>query len=331
MINKIAIIGGGLMGASLARALQDNNIAKEILILVRKEEQVALLKEKNIEASLSYADLYNANVVFIAAPLQAYESIFRKLNKVGFAKVPIISDLGSAKMIVSNWAKKLLKRPLFSNFVPSHPIAGSHLSGAGVIVESLYKKKKLIITCQKSKASEFLAVIWRKIGSNVKYVEANLHDRIYAIISHIPQKLAFEFYEKHFVSHETLKKAEEEIKNPLFTEFVRLCYSNKYMWNDVFEYNKEYKKVFPPFYKRLKVRIEEVKEVFIKSGILKKALPSEYQEIFIEAFVISAYLKEFVELKLDSGEIDSYAGTGYRSIKQLAEGFSGYLEAIKSS
>ncbi len=291
---NIAIIGGGLMGGSLAYVLNKKN-HKIVIILKDKKQLEKTLQQKS---TTDYNDLKIADLIFIATPLKTYQDIFIKISDMNLKKDVIICDLGSVKNTIMTIAEEFLG-DYTNSFVASHPIAGSHISGIGAIKKNLYQNKKLIITSKKNDKTQIIAKFFKSISMHIEYLDSKAHDKIYGLISHLPQKLAFFFFEKNFdnnqkkldVSCETLKK-----DFPNYQNFIRLCYSNQKIWQDIFAFNN-----------------------FLEFDIFFKQLKIEQKTTIETAQYLSQFLKNYVTSKLSEEQINNYAGTGYKSMISLAD------------
>ena len=239
-MKNISIIGIGLIGSSLARAVKQYD--SEILIHAVDSSFENLEKSKN----LSLADSYNteinkevevSEVVFICTPISAYEKIFKDLKKFNLNK-SIITDVGSSKLEVIGLAKKFLKDKIF---VPGHPIAGTEKSGPENGFKDLFKNKWFISTTSELCDTSHIKIIndfWKNLGSKVETMSPKDHDSIMAITSHIPHLIAYNIVG-------TASELEEDIKSEVikfsasgFRDFTRIASSDPIMWRDIMLSNK---------------------------------------------------------------------------------------------
>jgi prephenate dehydrogenase len=236
MFNNIAIIGAGLMGVSLYKALAIKKTIKNLILLAKNQEQVKSLAKLDIIASSDYLQLKNIEFIIIATPLKSYQDIINKLKLV-VNKDVIISDIGSVKVPIIKLFKQ--QAPLLS-FVPAHPIAGSQKSGVGSLVKNLYQDKKLIICHDKnSKASIATKGFWQEVGMKPQFLAAQEHDEIYAYMSHIIQKTAFNVAELLNIAQIKISSRNDDLQI-LFNKFTRLADSNRILWQDIFDHNQQY-------------------------------------------------------------------------------------------
>ncbi len=239
-MKNISIIGIGLIGSSLARAVKQYD--SEILIHVVDSSFENLEKSKN----LSLADSYNteinkevevSEVVFICTPISAYEKIFKDLKKFNLNK-SIITDVGSSKLEVIGLARKFLKDKIF---VPGHPIAGTEKSGPENGFKDLFKNKWFISTTSELCDTSHIKIIndfWKNLGSKVETMSPKDHDSIMAITSHIPHLIAYNIVG-------TASELEDDIKSEVikfsasgFRDFTRIASSDPIMWRDIMLSNK---------------------------------------------------------------------------------------------
>ena len=239
-MKNISIIGIGLIGSSLARAVKQYD--SEILIHAVDSSFENLEKSKN----LSLADSYNteinkevevSEVVFICTPISAYEKIFKDLKKFNLNK-SIITDVGSSKLEVIGLAKKFLKDKIF---VPGHPIAGTEKSGPENGFKDLFKNKWFVSTTSELCDTSHIKIIndfWKNLGSKVETMSPKDHDSIMAITSHIPHLIAYNIVG-------TASELEDDIKSEVikfsasgFRDFTRIASSDPIMWRDIMLSNK---------------------------------------------------------------------------------------------
>lgn len=226
---KIVIIGLGLIGGSIAKACKINKISEEIWAYDIDESQLALaLSNKIIDK------IYNLNqeideesLIIIASPLSSYEEIAKKIIPQ-ISNQALIIDIGSLKSFV---IEEIL--PIFvdkkHNFIPCHPIAGSEKSGIINADANLFLNKKIILTpafFTSEKALKKISLFWQKIGAVPEIMDAGEHDKIFALVSHLPQFLAFVTKENIVPNTEIIKK------------HFRLQGSNEEIWRDIFMLNK---------------------------------------------------------------------------------------------
>ncbi len=235
MIDKLAIIGVGLIGSSLSLALKQSSAVGQVIGFGRNQKNLArgvelgVLDEfaDSIEAAVSTAD-----VVVVAVPLGAMRQVFSEL-KQAVKKGAIITDVGSAKGSVVAAARDELGT-VFSRFVPAHPIAGTEKSGVEAGFPTLYQNRRVIITPVEQTDQDAIAVIdemWRHCGAIIEYLSVKHHDKVLAATSHLPHMLAYALV--HQLSH--LNDHEEIFRYASggFRDFTRIASSDPVMWRDV--------------------------------------------------------------------------------------------------
>ena len=250
---KTLVIGLGLLGGSIAKAFKKHNISQNIFAFDVDIEAIDLAKEQKIieniillDDDLSYFDL-----IAICAPLNQYQQIFSKLNSKINSQA-LIFDIGSIKDF------KIKNIP--QNFVPCHPIAGSAESGFENSQEDLFLNKKFLI-CKNNnnveKAQEIFKIA-QTIGAIPDFIEAQKHDEIYGLVSHLPQFLSF------LCAEFSLKN----IENNFFKNAFRLDDSNPEIWKDIFDLNQKYLQVFyEEFFENLENYIENLKNFNINQTL----------------------------------------------------------------
>lgn len=242
MFNKITIVGFGLIGSSIAREIKKNKLAKTISACdtsFKALKEIKSLKLANeISPNLKLC-CKNADIIFICAPLSAYELIFKTIRDHASVNV-IITDVGSSKSDVIKLSEKILKKE--TSFIPGHPIAGTEESGPKSGLLNLFKKRWFISTpCKLSKKKDQRKIerLWIKFGSKVTSMSAGSHDSIMAITSHIPHLIAYNIVG-------TASKLEAKIKSEVikfsasgFRDFTRIASSDPTMWRDIMIGNKK--------------------------------------------------------------------------------------------
>jgi len=235
MIDKLTIIGVGLIGSSLSLALKQAGAVGQVTGFGRNQQNLARGIElgvldnfaDSIEASVSDAD-----VIVVAVPLGAMRQVFAEL-KPAIKQGVIITDVGSAKGSVVTAARAELGA-LFPRFVPGHPIAGTEKSGVEAGFASLYQKRRVIMTPLPQTDQDAISVIdemWRHCGAIIEYLSVEHHDKVLAATSHLPHMLAYALV--HQLSN--LNDHEEIFRYASggFRDFTRIASSDPVMWRDV--------------------------------------------------------------------------------------------------
>ena len=235
---KIIIIGLGLIGGSIAKALSSSQ-DYEIFAFDSNQNSIKnALDNQSIQGSLhSLDDLENSeyedSVVIIATPPSATDDILKSLDFI-FNSSVTITDTTSTK---SSLNKTLQEFNFPKNIVFSHPVAGSHLSGEKNSVADLFNEKSTILSYHDSVGSQHVdrvTNLWNTLGSNITVLDAELHDKIFAYSSHLPHVAAYALLN-------TLKELEQDDLSDFsgggLGEFLRLASSSPKMWGDIFSMN----------------------------------------------------------------------------------------------
>ena len=238
MINKITIIGVGLIGGSLARALKERNLAKVVFGYGRDQSRLEEAQKSNIiDASSTNIKeaIDDANIVVIATPVGTFKDILDQIEPLISSNV-IITDVGSTKSDIVNIVNDVL-RDKSSCFIPAHPIAGKERSGFEVSDSKLYDGKKVIITPQETNSPESIDVIdqmWKNVGADVDFMSAESHDNLLGMTSHLPHMLAFSL-----VNYLVDQNPNASIyAGGGFKDFSRIASGDAIMWRDICLQNK---------------------------------------------------------------------------------------------
>ena len=239
MINKITIIGIGLIGGSLARALKEKNFAKTVFGYGRDRSRLEEAKKSNIidDYSTQIEEAVNhADIIVIATPVGTFRNIFSEVKPLIVDDV-IISDVGSTKTNIVDIAKEILGDKS-QCFVPAHPIAGKEKSGFEASDGNLYIGKKVIITPIEDNSSESIQVIesmWKNVGAEVDFMNPQSHDDLLGMTSHLPHMLAFSL-----VNYLVDQNPSASIyAGGGFKDFSRIASGDAVMWRDICLQNKD--------------------------------------------------------------------------------------------
>ena len=241
-INSVLIIGMGLIGSSLSRALYKHNISKNIYGLDISDDVIANCKrlklvievKKNINEFKEQFDL-----IIIASPLSTYKNIFSYLNNF-ITKPTLLTDVGSTKVsVIDDFNEKVKNNNIL--FLPSHPIAGIEKSGPEYGMANLFENRYCIITPIKKEESfiKHISKMWNDIGMKIEIMDAEHHDRVLAMTSHIPQLIAYSVVATATELETQLKDEVLKYSAAGFRDFTRLAGSDPIMWRDVYSKNKE--------------------------------------------------------------------------------------------
>lgn len=241
MIKKLAIIGVGLIGGSLALALKKAGYVEHVSAFSRREETRRQALELGIADSvgLNLAEtVKDASIVLLAVPMGAMESTFDELAP-HITNDMIVTDAGSAKQQLVTMAKSAFK-DRFKQYVPGHPIAGTEKSGPSAAFADLYQNHRVVLTptdATCANAVETVRKMWQVVGAEVLEMEAQHHDVVLAATSHLPHLLAFNLVgmlAKGSDVEEVLRYAAGG-----FRDFSRIASSDPVMWRDICLSNSE--------------------------------------------------------------------------------------------
>ena len=242
MFKKVCIIGCGLIGSSLARAIKKNNLAEKIVSSNRSDavnKKVIELKIVDDSSSDTKKMTEGSDLVVIATPLSSYEDVISKI-KNSLKNGVILTDVGSVKENIINLVEKNIPENI--SWIPSHPIAGTEESGPEAGFSELFQNRWCILTPSK-KAKEkdinLLQTFWEKIGSKVDIMEAKQHDYILSITSHIPHLIAYNIVNTSLNIQDEKESAIVKYSAGGLRDFTRIAASNPIMWRDVFIQNKK--------------------------------------------------------------------------------------------
>ena len=240
--SKVTFIGFGLINSSLAHVFKLKTLAKETTAFSRSKETREKIKNLNIVDNINdniRESVIDSDLVVLGVPVGAMESIVGEIAP--FLKTgTIITDVGSVKKHLIDSLLPILPSDVY--FVPGHPIAGTEKSGPEAGFAELFNGRWCILTPNKNTsqlAVEKVRFIWEQAGMQVATMDAEYHDRVLAITSHIPHLVAFSIVG-------TVTELEDQLKTEVikysaggFRDFTRIAASDPIMWRDVFLNNSE--------------------------------------------------------------------------------------------
>ena len=293
MFNKILIIGCGLIGSSILRAVIDKKISKKIYILEKSKKNIS--KIKKINSNLKFLNKVDKNVsginfVILCTPMSEYEKIILKLNNF-LSPHTLLTDVGSTKKNLLELKNKKLNKKL--NWIMSHPISGSEVSGPEYGNKNLFKKKWCIIIEDKNKKALLkISKFWKKIGSKIVFMQSDEHDKIFSMTSHLPHLIAYNLIKTAQDFQKKNKKNIIKFSAGGLRDFSRTAASNEIMWRDVFFSNKS--------------NMIKVIEMFTKNlnGLKKNIKFSEDKKLIKILKNSKKVRKQIIELKQDVSKPD---------------------------
>jgi len=238
-MKNILIIGCGLIGSSVLRASIAKKISKNIFVYEKSKKNISVIKK--INSKLKILDkldrrISEVDLVILCTPMSEYEKIIPYLNKF-LDKKSIITDVGSTKQNVLRLKNEKLNKSL--DWILSHPISGSEVSGPKFGNKNLFKKKWCIIINDKNKKKlKKVVKFWKKLGSKVIFMDPIEHDKIFAITSHLPHLIAYNLIKTAQDFQKKKKKNIIKFSAGGLRDFSRTAASNEIMWRDIFFNNK---------------------------------------------------------------------------------------------
>ena len=242
MFNNISIIGCGLIGSSILKAVQKKDLAKKINVFDHSKEVTGYLKKESICSNV-FSDIRecvkNSDLVIIATPLSSYKEIILSI-KEHLKKNTILTDTGSVKKEVIKTIHNINLKDIF--WIPSHPIAGTEESGPKAGYAEMFENRWCIISppenC-KEKPILNLKEFWESLGSKVKVMSAEEHDKILSLTSHMPHAIAYNIVRTVINVEDKLKQEVIQYSAGGLRDFTRIAASNPLMWRDIFLDNSE--------------------------------------------------------------------------------------------
>ena len=241
MIDRLCIVGVGLIGGSLAKDLRRLGLCREVIGSSRNSAHLERARE------LGIIDAYDvdpakavagADMVILAVPLGAMAQVLAAMS-AGLGKDAVLSDVGSAKCSVLEAARTAFGE-VPENFVPAHPIAGTEHSGVEAAVDGLFQGHRVILTpvsVTRAEATERVRAMWQAVGAEVLEMDPGHHDEVLAATSHLPHMLAYTLVDM-------LGRMEERVEMFRyaaggFRDFTRIASSDPQMWHDVCIANRD--------------------------------------------------------------------------------------------
>ena len=242
MFEKITIIGCGLIGSSILRNINNNEISKSITVFDKSNNVLETIKKENLCSNVSkdiQSAVKDSDLIILAIPLSSYKEVLLSAKDT-FKKDAIITDTGSVKKEVNK---------IFENFnltniswIASHPIAGTEESGPSAGFKDLFKNRWTII-CENKNSNkdkvEKLKKFWEFLGSKVKLMSIDEHDYILALTSHLPHAVAYNIVKTAINTDEKFRNEIIKYSAGGLRDFTRIASSDPWMWRDIFIDNSE--------------------------------------------------------------------------------------------
>ena len=242
LFDRLALIGVGLIGSSIARAARTQGAVRTIVATARTSqtrERVAELGFADEVAETNAAAADGADLVIVSIPVGQSGSVAEEIG--GHLKAgATVSDVGSVKgSVLRDMAPHI---PAGVHFVPAHPVAGTEYSGPDAGFAELFVNRWCILTPPENadpKAVERLAAFWRALGANVETMSAVHHDLVLAVTSHLPHLIAYTIVGTADELSQVTRSEVLQFSAGGFRDFTRIAASDPTMWRDVFLANKE--------------------------------------------------------------------------------------------
>ena len=239
MFKKILIIGCGLIGSSILRGSITKKTSKHYFVYEKSHKNIQKIKKiSNKIRILRVLDhkLSDVDLVVLSTPMSEYEKIIPNLNRY-LNKNCLITDVGSTKENILKLKNKKLSKSL--DWITSHPISGSEVSGPEYGTKNLFVNKWCVIVNDKNKIKQNkLLKFWKKLGSKVIIMDAKTHDKIFSITSHLPHLIAYNLIKTAQDFQKKQKKDVIKFSAGGLRDFSRIAASNEIMWRDIFFNNK---------------------------------------------------------------------------------------------
>ncbi len=240
MVERIAIVGPGLIGGSFALALREAGYRGHITAIGRNRQALLRAVERGIandfETAIDAA-IPAADLVLLAVPVGAMEPLLKQIAAVARPDT-IVTDAGSVKQHFIDAARRQM--PSIENVVPAHPIAGTEHSGVEAGFAELYRGRRLILTPLPETsplALDEVDKLWRMTGAVIETMDPKRHDHVFAATSHLPHLLAFSLVE----SLNRMQQQDEVLRYAAggFSDFTRIASSDPVMWRDICLHNRD--------------------------------------------------------------------------------------------
>ena len=294
-MKNIFIIGCGMLGSSLLRRIHKKKLAKKIFVYEKSKKNIKKIRKLKLPGEVVKKPqdaVSQSELIIFCTPMNEYEKMILKINK-NLTSKHIITDIGSSKLKSIEIIKKNLKKNI--SWTPSHPIAGSEVSGPENGKQSLFENKWcVLIKNNKSNIRhlKFLRSFWRNMGSKTVEMSAEKHDKIFSITSHLP----------HLIAYNLVKSAQDFEKMQKYDllkfsagglrDFSRIAASNEIMWRDIFFDNKK--------------NISRAINLFIKNlNSFQKDISTKSNKSILKKLIQTKKVRsKIIQLKLDTNKPD---------------------------
>ena len=263
MFNKISIIGCGLIGSSILRAVEEKKIASKISIFDKSSKVTDYMKKNfSIDVCNNISDVAkDADLVIIASPLSSYKEILLSIQS-NLKENIILTDTGSAKKEINKIVSNLNLDKV--HWVSSHPIAGTEFSGPESGFAELFKDRWCILSTEKRKETQQISLLkkfWEALGCKVKFMSFEDHDYVLSLTSHLPHAIAYSIIRTVIKNDDKFKEEIIQYSASGLRDFTRIAASDPIMWRDIFiDNNENILKVLDNFSENLEEIKKAIKE-----------------------------------------------------------------------
>ena len=241
MFNKISVIGCGLIGSSILRAVEEKKLASKISAYDKSSSVTSFLKKNfSAEICINISDVVkDSDLVIIASPLSSYKEILLSI-KSNLKENVILTDTGSAKKEVNKIIGNLNLKNV--NWIASHPIAGTEYSGPEAGFSSLFKNRWCILSAGEKVEKDKMKLLenfWSKLGCKTKIMTFEDHDYVLSLTSHLPHAVAYSIVKTAINNEDKFKDDVIQYSAGGLRDFTRIAASDPLMWKDIFIDNSE--------------------------------------------------------------------------------------------
>ena len=283
LIDRLTVIGVGLIGGSVASALKERGLVGQVVGCARNTQTLDIAMERGLidSGTTNVGEaVSSANVVFLATPVGTMTSLLPQVGEA-LQTGAIVTDAGSTKRRVVDIARGVLA-DRFEHFVPGHPVAGSESSGPEAARSDLFVDHWTVLTPTaetNSTSVQKITQLWEQIGSHIKIMEVDVHDRVLGMTSHLP----------HIVAYALVSQLAQQVDQDDclalaaggFFDITRVAGSDPVMWRDICLDNKvvtvELINAYQTILDRIKESItgsdgESLEELFKAAKLLRNRL-----------------------------------------------------------
>ena len=242
MFENITIIGCGLIGSSILRAIIKKKISQNIICYDKSKEVLSFLKKENLGIATStdiILSVKDADLIIISTPLSAYKEILLSI-KDNLKKNSILTDTGSVKKEINKNIGNLNLKDI--SWIASHPIAGTEDSGPKAGFAELFEERWCIVSPSVNAKKEDIQNVqkfWEIIGCKVKLMSFEEHDHILSLTSHLPHAIAYNIVRTAINNGNKFRQEVIQYSAGGLRDFTRIAASDPIMWRDIFVDNSE--------------------------------------------------------------------------------------------